>query len=122
MAEGHVSALSYLQVAPDTAKPSGYGKYSVFNLGLYSRFFTALNTDSKSHSSGTGIGYSVLDMIDAMKSASGRALPYEFGPRREGDIATCYASVTKAQVELGWVATRTLEDMCRGEMKMLSDL
>ena len=39
-------------------------------------------------------------------------LPYEFGPRREGDIAVCYAATTKAQAELGWTATRSLDDMC----------
>lgn len=53
-------------------------------------------------------------MIEAMKAASGKPLPYEFGPRRDGDIAVCYASCEKAKNELGWVATRSLNDMCRG--------
>ncbi len=98
LAEGHVSALRY--VDPFTAKgsdevKSGFGKLSIFNLG-------------------TGVGYSVLDMIEAMKKASGRPLPYEFGPRRSGDIAVCYADPFLAKTELGWEAHRGLDEMCRG--------
>ena len=39
-------------------------------------------------------------------------MPFEFGKRREGDIAVCYASTHKAEKELGWKATRTLDNMC----------
>ena len=61
---------------------------------------------------GTGIGYSVLDVIHAFEKACGHKIPYVIAPRRAGDIATCYACADKAKKELGWVATRTLDDMC----------
>ena len=60
---------------------------------------------------GTGVGYSVLDMVKAFSKAIGRELPYKFAPRRAGDVVACYADPTKAKNELGWVATRTLDDM-----------
>ena len=62
---------------------------------------------------GTGIGYSVLEMVKAFSKACGRELPYVVGPRRAGDIATCYASAEKAEKELGWRAEYDLEKMCR---------
>lgn len=61
---------------------------------------------------GTGVGYSVLDMVKAFSKASGREIPYEVKPRREGDIAMCYANAAKAKAELGWEAQRGLEEMC----------
>lgn len=62
---------------------------------------------------GTGTGYSVLDMVKAFEKATGKDVPYKIAPRRSGDIATCFADPKKAREELGWEATRTLEDMCR---------
>ena len=62
---------------------------------------------------GTGTGYSVLDMVKAFEKATGKEVPYKIAPRRRGDIATCYANPNKAKEELGWEATKTLEDMCR---------
>ena len=62
---------------------------------------------------GTGKGYSVLDMVKAFEKATGRDVPYKIAPRRPGDIATCYADPKKAKEELGWEATKTLEDMCK---------
>ena len=62
---------------------------------------------------GTGTGYSVLDMVKAFEKATGKNVPYKIAPRRAGDIATCYADPEKAKKELGWVATKTLEDMCK---------
>ena len=62
---------------------------------------------------GTGKGYSVLDMVKAFESATGKKVPYKIAPRRAGDIATCYADPKKAKEELGWEATKTLEDMCK---------
>ena len=62
---------------------------------------------------GTGTGYSVLDMVRAFEKATGKDVPYKSAPRRSGDIATCFADPKKARDELGWEATRTLEDMCR---------
>ncbi len=61
---------------------------------------------------GTGRGYSVLEMIAALAAASGRPIPYEVGPRRPGDIATCYADPALAQRLLSWSARRGLEEMC----------
>ncbi len=61
---------------------------------------------------GTGRGYSVLEMIAAFENASGRQIPYEVVTRRPGDIAESYADPTKAQAELGWRASRGIEEMC----------
>ena len=61
---------------------------------------------------GTGMGYSVLDMVKAFKTACHVDVPYVIAPRRPGDIDTCYASPEKAEKELGFKTTRTLEDMC----------
>ncbi len=62
---------------------------------------------------GTGVGYSVLDMVNAFEKANNIKVPYKIAPRRAGDIAMCYSDPKKAKEELGFEATRTLEDMCR---------
>ena len=85
LAEGHLSALKKLD------EKSGL---HIYNLG-------------------TGSGYSVLEMVKAFSEASGRPVPYEIAARRPGDIAACYADPKKAEKELGWKATRSLEEMCR---------
>lgn len=85
LAKGHVKALEKLN-------KEGKGLY-IYNLG-------------------TGKGYSVLDMVKAFEKATGKKVPYKIAPRRVGDIATCYADPKKAKEELGWVAEKTLEDMC----------
>ena len=84
MAEGHLAALSYI------SRSTGF---ETFNLG-------------------TGIGYSVLEMIAAFESESKKTIPYGVVSRRPGDIASCYALVDKANNVLGWKATRSLVDMC----------
>lgn len=61
---------------------------------------------------GTGKGVSVLELINAFEKASGRKVPYVVTSRREGDIAMCYADVSKALVELGWKAERDIDEMC----------
>lgn len=61
---------------------------------------------------GTGKGYSVLDVVKAFEKASGVKIPYKIGPRRDGDIATCYSDPSKAYKELGWKAQRDIEEMC----------
>ncbi len=61
---------------------------------------------------GTGVGYSVLDMVRAFEQASGKPVPYEIGPRRAGDIASCYADAGRALELLGWRAERGLQEMC----------
>ncbi|WP_096156548.1 UDP-glucose 4-epimerase GalE [Bacillus sp. FJAT-45066] len=62
---------------------------------------------------GTGKGYSVLEMVKAFEEASGCDVPYRIVARRPGDIAECYADPNKSQEELGWVAEKGLEEMCR---------
>ncbi len=62
---------------------------------------------------GTGVGYSVLDIINAFEKANGIKINYKIAPRREGDIAECYSNPTKAKEELGFEATKTIEDMCK---------
>ena len=62
---------------------------------------------------GTGIGYSVLDLVKAFISENGVDIPYKIAPRRAGDIATCYADASKAKEVLGWVAEKNLNDMVR---------
>ena len=86
LAKGHVAALEKL----DKEKNGMY----IYNLG-------------------TGRGYSVLDMVKAFEKSTGKKVPYKIEPRRQGDIATCYAEPKKAREELGWTATKTLEDMCK---------
>ncbi len=85
LAKGHVAAVEYV-----TAN-SGC---EVFNLG-------------------TGVGYSVLDMVKAFVEVNGVDVPYEIVDRRPGDIATCYADPAKSAEKLGWKAEKTLQDMCR---------
>ncbi len=70
---------------------------------------------------GTGMGYSVLDMVKAFEKVTGKQVPYKIAPRREGDIATCYSDPTKAKNELDWVATKTLEDMCKDSWKFIQN-
>lgn len=62
---------------------------------------------------GTGIGYSVLDVVNSFQNANQVKIPYDIVGRRAGDIAVCYANAEKARQELGWKAERNLEDMCR---------
>ncbi len=61
---------------------------------------------------GTGIGYSVLDIVKAFEKANGIKIPYEIKARRPGDIDECYANPEKALRELGWKAELTIDDMC----------
>jgi UDP-glucose 4-epimerase len=85
LAAGHIAALLRLAVVEDPV--------SVWNLG-------------------TGHGTSVLELLHAFERACGRDLPYEILERRPGDIAESYADPARANAELGWRATRTIDDMC----------
>lgn len=62
---------------------------------------------------GTGSGYSVLDIVKAFEAVNSVKIPYVIAPRRSGDLDIYYANAEKAKNELGWSATKTLEDMCR---------
>ena len=85
LAKGHVKAIDYADAHKGT---------EIFNLG-------------------TGVGYSVLDIVKTFSKVNNVEIPYQIKPRRAGDIAECYADPTKAKEVLGWTAEKTLEDMCR---------
>ncbi|MBR9917729.1 UDP-glucose 4-epimerase GalE [bacterium] len=93
LALGHLKAIDKLKSAPGLV---------IYNLG-------------------TGKGTSVLDMIKAFENASGKTVDYKIGPRRSGDIATCYADPAKAEKELGWKAERGIEEMCVDAWKWQSE-
>jgi UDP-glucose 4-epimerase len=84
LARGHVAALEHLPAS---------GTAEVYNLG-------------------TGRGTSVLELIHAFEAACGKSLPVDIVPRRPGDIASCFADVTKAHQQLGWQAEKTIADAC----------
>ncbi|MEG0744588.1 MAG: UDP-glucose 4-epimerase GalE [Erysipelotrichaceae bacterium] len=69
---------------------------------------------------GTGIGYSVLQIVDAFNSANQMNLPYVIGPRRDGDIASCFADTSKAFKELNWKAEKDITQMCKDSWNYLS--
>lgn len=70
---------------------------------------------------GTGIGYSVLDVVKAFEKASGQKVSYRLAGRRAGDIAKCYTDPSYAKQALGWEATRTLEEMCEDSWRWQSN-
>ncbi|AJP57604.1 UDP-glucose 4-epimerase GalE [Pandoraea vervacti] len=61
---------------------------------------------------GAGRGYTVLEVIRAFEASCGQRVPYELMPRREGDVACCYAATSLARELIGWEASRSLERMC----------
>ncbi|MBQ8201544.1 MAG: UDP-glucose 4-epimerase GalE [Clostridia bacterium] len=85
LARGHVAACDY------AAKTTGC---EIVNLG-------------------TGVGYSVLDLVNTFMRVNEIELPYTIGPRRPGDVDACFADPKKAREVLGWEATKNLDDMCR---------
>ncbi len=94
LAEGHVAMLEKL------LKTSG--KF-IYNLG-------------------TGTGYSVLDLVKTFEKVNNVKVAYKIEARRKGDIATCYASPTKAKEELGWQTKRNLEDMLKSSWEFEKQL
>ncbi|GAM66275.1 UDP-glucose 4-epimerase [Vibrio sp. JCM 19236] len=70
---------------------------------------------------GTGNGSSVLDMVKAFEKASGKTIAYKIAPRRAGDIAECWADPAKAEQELAWKATRSLEEMTQDTWRWQSE-
>jgi len=84
LSRGHLKALEKLQTRPGL---------TTYNLG-------------------TGQGYSVLEAITAFSNACGKPIPYEIVGRRPGDVACCYADPSLARRELGWQASKGMEEMC----------
>ncbi|WP_033667443.1 GDP-mannose 4,6-dehydratase, partial [Bacillus cereus] len=70
---------------------------------------------------GTGMGYSVLEMVEAFEKVSGKKVPYKITERRPGDVAVCFADASKAKRELGWEATHVLEEMCADSWRWQSN-
>ncbi|QIK51215.1 UDP-glucose 4-epimerase GalE [Jeotgalibaca porci] len=70
---------------------------------------------------GTGIGYSVLDLVKNFQRANDIVIPHKIVDRRPGDVATCYSDATKAKEILGWTAEKDLKDMCRDSWKWQSN-
>ena len=89
LAEGHVAALNALQ----PGRPLGERPFEVVNLG-------------------SGVGHSVLELIEAFERTSGRPVPWKAAPRRAGDLPEYFAHPAKAKALLGWEAKRSLEEMC----------
>jgi len=82
--------------------------------------YAAEHTGSEIINLGTGVGYSVLDLVNTFQEVNGIKVPYVIAPRRPGDVATCYADATKALNLLGWKAEKTLADMCRDSWRWQS--
>ncbi|MCU5358417.1 GDP-mannose 4,6-dehydratase, partial [Bacillus cereus] len=70
---------------------------------------------------GTGMGYSVLEMVEAFEKVSGKKVPYKITERRPGDVAVCFADASKAKRELGWEAIHGLEEMCADSWRWQSE-
>lgn len=70
------------------------------------------NAGLKVYNLGTGVGYSVLDIVKNFEAATGVKIPYMIKERRPGDIATCYSDASKAREELGWEAQYGIKEMC----------
>ena len=70
---------------------------------------------------GTGKGYSVLDIVNAYEKVNGIKVPYKIAPRRDGDIAECYADPTKALELLNWKAEKDLDDMVRSSYNFVKN-
>lgn len=120
VAQVAIGRLPYLAVyGDDYPTPDGTGVRDFIHvMDLADGHLRALASISQSvgidqWNLGTGKGYSVLDIVHAFESVSGRQVPYKIQARRAGDIPSCWADASKAQQELGWEARHTLNDMLR---------
>ena len=82
--------------------------------------YAAEHTGAEAFNLGTGSGVSVLELVHAFEKANGVRIPYVIGPRREGDLACCWADTKKAKEILGWTAEKSVEDMCRDSWRFVS--
>lgn len=76
-------------------------------------YYSRRNKGCEAVNLGTGKGTSVLELVHAFEEANELRIPYEIAPRREGDIASCYAATDKARDLFGWKAKRDIVDMCK---------
>ncbi len=70
------------------------------------------NPGVETYNLGTGVGYSVLEIVKNFEKACGKKIAYQILPRRPGDIAVCYADTDKAKRELNWQALKGIKEMC----------
>ncbi|MBO4622872.1 MAG: UDP-glucose 4-epimerase GalE [Bacilli bacterium] len=99
LARGHVLALNKI----NKDKKESKGNLDIYNLG-------------------TGVGYSVLDIVNTFKKVNNIDVPYVIAPRRAGDIDCCYADPTKAYKELGFKCEKNLSDMCKDSWNFQKNL
>ncbi|XP_052571927.1 UDP-glucose 4-epimerase isoform X2 [Peromyscus californicus insignis] len=116
LAKGHIAALKKLkeQCGCRVGSQGGKGLESGANVpwGVDKPSLSTSCTPGQTYNLGTGTGYSVLQMVQAMEKASGKKIPYKVVARREGDVAACYANPSLAHEELGWTAALGLDRMC----------
>lgn len=124
VAVGKLKELGVFGNDYDTPDGTGVRDY-IHVLDLASGHVAALNKIKencglKVYNLGTGIGYSVLDIVKNFEEATGVKIPYAIKPRRPGDIATCYASADLAKKELGWEAKFGIREMCEDSWRWQS--
>jgi UDP-glucose 4-epimerase len=112
---GKLASLGVFGDDYDTPDGTGVRDY-IHVVDLAKGHLKALDKLAKEHGAliynlGTGNGFSVLEMVNAFETAANKPIPYEIKPRRSGDIASCYASTTKAEQELGWTAELGIAEM-----------
>jgi len=115
VAKGILPQLNVFGNDYDTADGTGVRDY-IHVLDLAAGHYAALKALEEPgvsiYNLGTGNGCSVLDIVNAFQRVNNIKIPYQIAPRRPGDIAECYADASKAEIELGWKATRGLDEMC----------
>jgi UDP-glucose 4-epimerase len=117
VAAGRLAELSVFGDDYDTPDGTGVRDY-IHVVDLAGGHVAALDAIAKADQPlstwnlGTGTGYSVLDMVEAFERVNGVPIPYRIAPRRDGDVASCFASPERAARELGWTAERDLDAMC----------
>lgn len=125
VAVGELKELSVFGNDYDTKDGTGVRDY-IHVVDLAIGHIKALNKLSENsglitYNLGTGNGYSVLELVEALKKASGKDIPYKIVGRRAGDVAVCYADPKKANEELGWFATKDINDMCKDSWRWQSN-
>ncbi|MDO9367449.1 MAG: UDP-glucose 4-epimerase GalE [Sphingopyxis sp.] len=117
VAAGRLNELSVFGNDYDTSDGTGVRDY-IHVVDLADGHVAALDAIGKTDQPlstwnlGTGQGYSVLGMVEAFERVNGVRIPYRIAPRRDGDVASCFASPERAEHELGWKASRDLDAMC----------